>query len=125
MRDTRKAEIAKTSEAVARSMFTPAAMYWGVDREVHARLPETIRHHAEGLLPALARAAVAEATPDLAEVQASVELALRNTCGRRSTTSWKPRRPACCPNSLPVRCAKRRPTSRVCARNWSRRPRRR
>ncbi|MEV6898323.1 AAA family ATPase [Amycolatopsis sp. NPDC051372] len=79
MRDSQKAEIAQISEAVARSMFTQAAMYWGIDREVHARLPETIRRHAEGLLPPLARAAVADATPDLAEAQASVELALRDT----------------------------------------------
>ncbi|WP_432851718.1 AAA family ATPase [Amycolatopsis sp. CA-161197] len=79
MRDSQKAEIVRISEAVARSMFGQAAMYWGIDREVHARLPETIRRHAEGLLPPLAQAAVADATPDLAEAQASVELALRDT----------------------------------------------
>ncbi|MEV4597293.1 hypothetical protein AB0K15_07820 [Amycolatopsis sp. NPDC049253] len=79
MRDSQRAEIVQISEAVARSMFSQAAMYWGIDREVHARLPDTIRRHAEGLLPSLAQAAVADATPDLAEAQTSVELALRDT----------------------------------------------
>ncbi|MFI5609924.1 AAA family ATPase [Amycolatopsis sp. NPDC051903] len=79
MRDSQKAEIARISESVARSMFTQAALYWGVDREVHARLPEMIRRHADGLLPQLAKAAVADATPDLGEAQVSVERALRET----------------------------------------------
>ncbi|HWD03849.1 MAG TPA: AAA family ATPase [Amycolatopsis sp.] len=77
MRETQKAEIARISESVARSMFTQAALYWGVDREVHARLPEMIRRHTDGLLPELAKAAIAEATPDLGEAQAAVERALR------------------------------------------------
>ena len=77
MRTSTKAEIAQISEAVARAVFTQSNLLWMVQSEIQARLPETIRHYAQASLPQLAQLAVAEATPDLVEMQAAVEGAAR------------------------------------------------
>ncbi len=77
MRTSTKAEIAQISEAVARAVFTQSNLLWMVQSEIQARLPETIRHYAQASLPQLAQLAVAEATPDLVEMQAAVEAAAR------------------------------------------------
>ncbi|PSL52167.1 dynein-related subfamily AAA family protein [Saccharothrix carnea] len=77
MRTSTKSEVAQIAEAVARTVFTQSNLLWMVQGEIQARLPETIRRHAHAALPTLARAAVAEATPDLAEMRAAVEGAAR------------------------------------------------
>ncbi|GAA1296700.1 AAA family ATPase [Saccharothrix xinjiangensis] len=77
MRSSTKAEVVQISEAVARAVFTQSNLLWMVQSEIQARLPETIRQHAQASLPGLAEFAVAEATPDLAEMRAAVEGAAR------------------------------------------------
>ncbi|MER5263865.1 AAA family ATPase [Actinosynnema sp. NPDC002837] len=77
MRTSTKAEIAQISEAVARAVFTQSNLLWMVQSEIQARLPETIRQHAQAALPGLAEHAVAAVTPDPAELRAAVEGAAR------------------------------------------------
>lgn len=77
MRSSMKAEVAQISEAVARAVFTQSNLLWMVQGEIQARLPETIRLHAQASLPGLAQLAVAEVTPDPAEMRAAVEGAAR------------------------------------------------
>lgn len=82
MRDSLRREVAEISEGVARELvFTHGSLLDGVSREVHARLPEAIRHHSQTLLPGLATAAVERATPDEAEVRARLLDGLRQAFG--------------------------------------------
>jgi MoxR-like ATPase len=72
-----KREIAQISQAMARDILTHSGLLFEVSREVHARLPETIRQHADAILPNLAHAAVTAATPDPAETHAALLAGLR------------------------------------------------
>jgi MoxR-like ATPase len=77
VRDSRRAEIVKIADAVARSVCTQNNLLWLVEQQVRARLPATIQQYAKSMLPNMAEHAVAEATPDPARMRASVELPVR------------------------------------------------
>ncbi|MEC3975928.1 AAA family ATPase [Amycolatopsis sp. H20-H5] len=77
MRDSLKQEVALIAQGTAREIFTHTGLMIEVSREVHARLPETIRQHADVLLPYLAQAAVTAVTPDPAETHARLLEGLR------------------------------------------------
>jgi MoxR-like ATPase len=72
-----KRELALISQGMAREVVTHSGLLFEVSREVHARLPETIRQRADAILPELAQAAVAAATPDPAEARARLLEGLR------------------------------------------------
>lgn len=69
MRETARTEVAMISADVARQVFTHSNLLAEVSREVHARLPETIRLYAEAALPSLAGAAVALVTPNAGDLE--------------------------------------------------------
>lgn len=73
MRDSTKAEFTSIAEEVARGVFTQSNLLWMAECEIRARLPETIYQHAQAMLPNLAALAIANATPDRAEMQRSLE----------------------------------------------------
>ncbi|GAA3552310.1 hypothetical protein GCM10022222_39910 [Amycolatopsis ultiminotia] len=73
MRDSTKTEFTSIAEEVARGVFTQSNLLWMAECEIRARLPETIYQHAQALLPNLAALAIANATPDRAEMQRTLE----------------------------------------------------
>lgn len=72
MRESQRAEVQQISVAVTRDMLVRSNAMAEVTNDLHQRLPEMIRGHAQYLLPQLAMAAVEAATPDRAETQAAV-----------------------------------------------------
>ncbi len=72
-----KAEVTRISETVARAVFTESNLIAMLEIEIQSRLPETIHHHAQALLPNLSKLAVAGATPDVGEMRAAVEGVVR------------------------------------------------
>ncbi|MFC4014067.1 AAA family ATPase [Nonomuraea purpurea] len=73
MRSRTKAEVYELAETVVRNMCTQTNLFWMVEHDMRAKLPEIIRNEAGTLIPELARDAIVEATPDSRETQRLIE----------------------------------------------------